>query len=333
LGIFRTSVGGGSDLIGVLREFVDLEPKPDDFRTEILSGLSTTPKTSSAKFFYDDIGSHLFEQICNLDEYYPTRTECEILVEYASKIRTILPVGATVIEFGSGGTRKIKLLSDALPTIKSYVPIDISRGYLLQTATTYARDNPSIEVRAICADFTNVIELDDILDNSPRVGFFPGSTIGNFTYSEALKFLRYAAKTLGPGNFLIIGVDLEKDIEKLISAYDDKLGVTAAFNLNILTRINYELAATFALDLFRHKVLYNNKLSRIEMHLESIREHEVRVDDCYFNFDIGETIHTESSHKYTIDNFIHLANDGGFSVLDVLSDPDKLFSVHILQVS
>jgi len=254
-------------------------------------------------------------------------------MEHASTIRTILPVGATVIEFGSGGTRKIKLLGDALPTIKSYVPIDISREHLLQTATAYARDNPSIEVRAVCGDFTEIIELDDILDDSPRIGFFPGSTIGNFTYSEALKFLWYAAKTLGPGNFLIIGVDLVKDKAKLMSAYDDKLGITAAFNLNILTRINYELAATFALDLFRHKVIYNNELSRIEMHLECRRKHDVIVDNLYFNFDIEETIHTENSHKYTIDQFIQLANDGGFSVLDVLSDPNKLFSVHILQVS
>jgi L-histidine N-alpha-methyltransferase len=320
-------------LSGLLREFIDLEPKPDNFRTEILSGLSTTPKTSSAKFFYDAEGSRLFDQICDLDEYYPTRTECEILVEHASTIRKILPVGATVIEFGSGGTRKIKLLNEALPTIKSYVAIDISREHLLQTVTSYAQDNPSIEVRAICADFTTIIELDDILDGSPRVGFFPGSTIGNFTYSEALTFLQYAAKTLGSGSFLIIGVDLEKDIGKLISAYDDKLGVTAAFNLNILTRINYELGATFIPDLFNHKVIYNNELSRIEMHLESGEKQEVRVDNRYFNFDIGETIHTESSHKYTIDKFTQLANEGGFSVLDVLSDPNKLFSVHILQVS
>jgi L-histidine N-alpha-methyltransferase len=320
-------------LIGVLREFIDLEPKTDDFRTEILLGLSASPKTSSAKFFYDAEGSRLFDQICDLAEYYPTRTECEILVENASTISKIVPAGATVVEFGSGGTRKIKLLSEALNTIKSYVPIDISREHLLQTATSYARDNPSIEVRAICADFTTIIELDDILDGSPRVGFFPGSTIGNFTYSEALKFLQYAAKTLGPGSFLIIGVDLEKDKEKLISAYDDKLGVTAAFNLNLLTRINCELDATFALDLFGHKVIYNNKLSRIEMHLESKEKQKVRVDNSYFNFDIGETIHTESSHKYTIDKFIQLANDGGFSVLDVLSDRNKFFSVHILQVA
>ena len=319
--------------MAVRASFIDLKPPVADFRAEILAGLSAPRKTSSAKFFYDAEGSRLFELIGDLAAYYLTRTECGILVDQADTLRSLLPADATVIEFGSGSTRKIDLLSAALDNMRGYVPIDISRDYLRDCAEGYAIAHPNLEVTAICADFTQPIDLGNILDDTPRIGFFPGSTIGNLSPAGARAFLRDAAFTLGEGGHLVVGADLQKDRGRLISAYDDDEGVTAAFNLNLLTRINNELDGNFRLDQFKHLAFFNEDEARIEMHLQSLKAQTVLVSGRPFDFASGETIHTENSHKYTIGGFQDMALEGGYVPVASLTDAENLFSVHVLRVS
>ncbi|WP_416897191.1 MAG: L-histidine N(alpha)-methyltransferase [Minwuia sp.] len=315
-----------------LDRFLDLEPELEDFRTAILAGLSRPRKSTPAKFFYDAEGSRLFERICELPEYYPTRTECRILRDQAAEIGADLPSGATVLEFGSGSAEKIGLLLEALDRPRAYMPLDISRDHLLASADAFAADHPELEVIAICADFTEPLNLDGIAPEGPRIGFFPGSTIGNLEEAEAARFLEGAARTLGPGGHFVIGVDLVKDPMVLEAAYDDAQGVTAAFNLNLLARINRELDGDFDLEAFRHVAIWNPELWRIEMHLMSLREQTVHVADQPFHFRVGETIHTENSHKYTVDGFARMAACAGFETRRCLTDPDNLFSVHVLKV-
>ncbi|WP_417517932.1 L-histidine N(alpha)-methyltransferase [Minwuia sp.] len=314
-----------------IHKFIDLEPQTADFRTAVQAGLATTPKWTPAKFFYDESGAALFEQICELPEYYPTRTECGILRDHADELRSLLPAGATVVEFGSGSADKIRLLLAGLNDPATYVPIDISREHLLHNAESFAADNPEISVVPVCADFTTAIDLDGIDTGGPRVGFFPGSTIGNLTPDEAADFLRDAARTLGSAAHMVIGVDLVKDGALLEAAYDDAAGVTAAFNLNLLHRINRELDGTFRVDAFAHRAVWNAAQSRVEMHLVSKEDQMVTVAGESFAFSAGEALHTESSYKYTVDSFRGLAARGGFRVLQTLVDPNDLFSVHVLQ--
>lgn len=316
-----------------LTGFLDLEPELDDFRTAILEGLSRPRKATPAKFFYDEEGSRLFERICELEEYYPTRTECGILRDGADDLRDLLPEGATVIEFGSGSADKIRLFVQALRGPRGYVPIDISRDHLLHNAGGFAVENPEIEVAAVCADFTRPIRLDEIAPKGPRVGFFPGSTIGNLNPEEAAAFLRGATRTLGDGGHLVIGVDLKKDPAVLEAAYDDASGVTAAFNLNLLARINRELDGDFELNGFAHRALWNDEDGRVEMHLVSRRAQSVSVAGRQFDFREGETIHTENSHKYTLGEFRALAEAAGFRTVRTLTDANDLFSVHVLEVA
>ena len=318
---------------GTLKAFIDLAPQLSDFQDDILSGLSATPKTASAKFFYDSEGSRLFDQICTLEAYYQTRTECGILADQAEVFRQSLPAKAAVIEFGSGSDQKINLLTAALPSVSAYVPIDISKQYLIDTASNFAANKPEIAVSAICADFMQHIDLNQIVTDEPRIGFFPGSTIGNLNPPEAMQFLRNAAKTLGAGGYFVIGVDLKKDPQRLIDAYDDDQGVTAAFNLNLLARINRELDGTFESRSFQHKVVYVKDPCRIEMHLESCAEQEIKIAGQTFHFSKGETIHTENCHKFEISEFQKIAADAGFIAEQVLTDPGKLFSIHILRVA
>ena len=313
--------------------FVDLEPNIDDFREEVLSGLDASQKRIPSKYFYDETGSRLFERICTLDEYYPTRTEVAILSANAGVLSDVLPAGASVIEFGSGSAEKVRLLFHALREPRCYVPIDISRAHLLHNAELFAHEHPAVHVAAVCADFSRTLELDHILPAGRRIGFFPGSTIGNFTPDEAAEFLEGAAVTLGSGGFLVIGVDLKKDRSMLDAAYNDAEGVTAAFNLNLLRRINRELGGTFALQDFEHRAFYQPGLGRIEMHLVSRRQHEVSVGGKMFSFRSGETIHTENSYKYTPREFRALAAEAGFRAALTLIDPLKRFSVHGLQAA
>jgi dimethylhistidine N-methyltransferase len=300
-----------------------------EFARDVIAGLSATPKWLWAKYFYDDRGSELFEQITALPEYYPTRTELGILEERAAEIARFVPPGAALIEFGSGSTVKARIVLRAA-AVAAYVPVDISAGFLNSEAARLKRDLPHLRILPVAADFTKPFELPAAIRSRARVGFFPGSTIGNFEPSQAAEFLRHAARLLGPGAHFIVGIDLVKDERVLEAAYDDAAGVTAAFNLNLLRRINRELGADFDLDRFRHKALYNSAQHRIEMHLESRVAQNVTVCDRVIPFAAGETIHTESSYKYTVESFQALAAEAGWSPAAVWTDPKGYFSLHAL---
>src|SRR4051812_42636215 len=280
-----------------------------DFARDALAGLSAERKTLPAKYFYDDSGSALFEAITALPEYYPTRTELGILKQRAGEIARLIPPGAALIEFGSGSTAKARIVLDAAAALAAYVPVDISAGFLNQEAARLGRDLPGLRILPIAADFTKPFKLPPALRLRARVGFFPGSTIGNFEPPEAARFLRHAGALLGRGAHLIVGVDLIKDAAVLDAAYNDTAGVTAAFNLNLLRRINRELGADFDLDRFRHHAFFSRERSRVEMHLASGAAQKVHLCDRRISFACGETIHTENSYKYSVDSFRALAAD------------------------
>jgi dimethylhistidine N-methyltransferase len=301
-----------------------------DFASDALAGLTADPKTLPAKYFYDDHGSALFEAITGLPEYYPTRTELGILADRARDIARLVPAGAALIEFGSGSTAKARIVLRAA-AVGVYVPVDISAGFLNSEAARLKRDLPSLRIVPVAADFTKPFELPAATRSRAHVGFFPGSTIGNFEPPEAAKFLRHAADLLGEGAHLIVGVDLVKDEGVLNAAYNDAAGVTAAFNLNLLRRINRELGADFDLDRFRHRAFFNGAQNRIEMHLESRAAQKIRLGGRIIAFARGETIHTESSYKYTVDAFQALATEAGWTPAEVWTDPARYFSLHALR--
>jgi dimethylhistidine N-methyltransferase len=300
-----------------------------DFALDAIAGLSAEPKTLPAKYFYDDSGSALFEAITAVPEYYPTRTELGILKERAGEIAQLIPSGGALIEFGSGSTAKARIVLDAA-AVAAYVPVDISAGFLGQEAARLGRDLPGLRILPIAADFTKPFELPPAIRLRARVGFFPGSTIGNFEPPEAARFLRHAAALLGRGARLIVGVDLIKDVAVLDAAYNDAAGVTAAFNLNLLRRINRELGADFDLNRFRHRAFFNRARNRVEMHLASSLAQDVRLCDRTISFARDETIHTENSYKYSVDSFQALAAEAGWSPVAVWTDPARYFSVHAL---
>jgi len=316
-----------------LPHFQDLEPSEDEFRAAVIEGLSKPSKTLPSKFFYDAEGSRLFDRICELVEYYLTVTEHWILRQRAADISAMIGPAVRLVEFGSGAGIKIRLLLSALTRPSAYVPVDISRTHLLGAAGSLARDFPWLTVAPVCADYTRPFALPAITEAgvSATVGFFPGSTIGNFTQDEAREFLYGARALLGPGSWMIIGVDLRKDVDVLLRAYDDSAGVTAAFNLNILRRINRELGGAFDLEQFSHEARWNDMLGRIEMHLVSRRAQWVDIGQHRFAFRAGETIHTENSHKYSLEGFEALSAAAGYDTAAVWTDPAKLFSVHALR--
>ena len=303
------------------------------FARDVIEGLSARPKRLSPKYFYDEAGARLFEEITRLPEYYPTRAELSILAAHASEIAALLPEQTALIEFGSGSTRKARLLLDAAPSIAAYVPVDISANWLSAEATRLAADYPRLKVLPIAADFTAAFRLPPSLSALSRSGFFPGSTIGNFEVHQACAFLQHAARILGKDALLIVGVDLVKDAAILNAAYNDAAGVTAKFNLNILTRINRELGADFDLTRFCHQAFYNRERSRIEMHLASRVRQRVRVCGRAVEFRAGETIHTENSYKYTIDSFGALARGAGWEPVAAWTDAEGYFSVQALRVA
>lgn len=307
----------------------DLKPSSDAFLDEVLHGLSAAPKAIPAKFFYDARGAELFEQICEAPEYYPTRTEIAIMRDYADEMAQAIGADLVLIEFGSGSGRKTRILLDALAPA-AYLPIDISREQLIDSANAIAQEFPLVDVHAICADYSNELVLPPLarLQTQRRVVYFPGSTIGNFTPTEARAFLQRTAQLAGPGGGLLIGVDLKKSPHLLNAAYNDAQGVTAAFNLNLLARINRELGADFDLGAFEHCAFYDQKLGRIEMHLRARTAQKVTLAGRSFSFAKGETIHTENSCKYHIDEFSALASSSGWRAVKVWTDPAKLFSVH-----
>jgi L-histidine N-alpha-methyltransferase len=311
---------------------VQWDVTPDDsFRADVLDGLSRPQKAIPSRYFYDERGSALFEQICALEEYYPTRTEIAILEGYCDEIGQLLPAQTAVIEMGSGSSRKVKPLLDALKTPAAYVPVDISREHLIASAQALARQYPQLTVIPVWGDFARTFAI-PALSAAPRVIFFPGSTIGNFTPGDAVALLAGWSCHIGLGGHLIIGVDLKKDPQTLQAAYDDAAGVTAAFNLNLLARANRELGATFELETFAHRAVYDAEKGRVEMHLVSGCEQRVQVEDRVFAFAAGESIHTENSYKYTVAEFQDLARAAGYHPLAVFTDNATLFSVHVLQV-
>ncbi len=308
-------------------------PSPDQidrsFAQDVIEGLSQQPKKLSPKYFYDETGSKLFEQITLLPEYYPTRTELRILRDRGTEIATAIPTNAALVEFGAGATTKVRLLLKQC-AFKAYVPVDISGDFLNGQASALREDFPDLAVYPVTADFTKPFELPPEVKDMPKVGFFPGSTIGNFDPHEACAFLRSARAILGEGATLIVGVDLEKDERVLHDAYNDAAGVTGQFNLNVLARINRELGGNLDLDGFKHRAIYNRERHRIEMHLISRKPQTVRVLDHTATFRTGETIHTESSYKYSIDRFTDLARSSGWTPRASWTDPDGMFSVHAL---
>jgi dimethylhistidine N-methyltransferase len=311
--------------------FYDQHPQPADFFREVIDGLSRRPRRVPPKFFYDEAGSRLFDRICATPEYYPTRTEIGILHDNARSIARRVGRDCLLIEPGSGNSAKVReLLGTLAPRL--YMPVDISKQYLRQSAARLAREYPWLDVRAACADFTAGQALPELPDDGRRVAFFPGSSVGNFEPAEAQAFLGVMADTVGADGGLLIGVDLKKDPAVLHAAYNDAQGITAAFNLNLLTRINRELDGDFDLDGFAHKAFYDAELGRVEMHLVSLRDQRVRIDGRHFAFVAGESIHTESSYKYSVDEFSALASAAGFRLEEVWTDADALFSVQFYAV-
>jgi len=302
------------------------------FAQDVIDGLSQQPKRLSPKYFYDVTGSELFEQITRLPEYYPTRTELKILRERGADIKATLPKNAALVEFGAGATTKVRLLLEQCE-FAAYVPVDISGDFLNAQAHALRKDFPHLNVYPVTADFTAPFALPDPVKAMPKVGFFPGSTLGNFEPHEACAFLRSARDILGKGGQLLIGIDLEKDERQLHAAYNDAAGVTARFNLNVLTRINRELGGNFNLSGFTHRAIYNRERHRIEMHLISRTQQTVRVLGRSFSFRAGESIHTECSYKYSLDRFTALALGSGWTPRVSWTDPDNLFSVHELVAS
>lgn len=302
------------------------------FYADVAAGLSAKPKTLPCKYFYDERGARLFEAIVRTPEYYPTRAEIEILTLNAPEIADLIGRHAHLIEFGSGSSHKVRLLLKAAPTLASYIAVDISEGYLRKSAGALAREFPDLTVLALAADFTAPFALPSVTHGGRRVGFFPGSTIGNFSPEDAGAFLRRTAKLLGRGSGFLVGVDLKKDPILLEAAYNDSAGVTADFNLNVLRRINRELGANFDLGKFAHRAVYNQAQDRIEMYLDSTATQAVHVGDRPFLFGNGESIHTENSYKYTVAGFEALARAAGFIPGRCWLDRRKLFSVHYLVV-
>jgi L-histidine N-alpha-methyltransferase len=304
----------------------------DTFADHVIAGLSDTPKWLSAKYFYDAAGSALFEEITRLPEYYPTRTELSILESCARDISGYVPLSAALVEFGAGSSKKARILIEAAPQLAAYVPVDISREFLGQEATAVRRDVPWLPVLPVAADFTRDFDLPAQIRSRPRVGFFPGSTIGNFEPEDATEFLRQAGRVLGQSATMIVGVDLIKDEAVLNAAYNDAAGVTAKFNLNVLARMNRELGGNFELPSFEHRASYNAEAHRIEMHLESLEDQKVTVAERTFKLEKGETIHTENSYKYTVESFRALAQDAGWRWAATWTDEKEYFSVHALRL-
>lgn len=309
----------------------EIEPASATMAIEILSGLRASPKALSPKYFYDERGSQLFDEITELPEYYPTRTEIGIMQTNIEEIIALVGKQASLIEFGSGSSLKTRILLDNLQELAAYVPVEISRDYLLEVVAQLQKDYPAIEMLPVFADFTKPFELP-----TPKVmpikniAYFPGSTIGNFAPPMALELLKVMASVAKRGGGLLIGVDLRKDTDVLEAAYNDSAGVTARFNLNMLKRLNDELNASFVLDNFRHQAIYNQAEGRIEMHLFSRCDQTVSVAGETFQLAEGESIRTECSYKFTLEGFARLARQAGFEVRQVWTDPAQLFSVQYL---
>jgi dimethylhistidine N-methyltransferase len=299
------------------------------FARDVIAHLSEQPKRLSPKYFYDAAGSELFEQITRLPEYYPTRTELSILRDRGSELSALIAKDAALVEFGAGATTKVRLLLEQC-AFRAYVPVDISGDFLTAQADALGKDFPTLDVHPVTADFTAPFALPDAVAAMSKVGFFPGSTLGNFEPHEACGFLRSARDILGQNAQMVIGVDLEKDDRVLHQAYNDAAGVTARFNLNVLKRINHELGGNFDIGAFTHRAIYNRERHRIEMHLISRKTQNARIMGRNFSFRAGESIHTENSYKYSLERFTALARGSGWAPRQSWTDSAGMFSVHAL---
>ena len=309
-------------------------PQGESFADTLLRGLHQTPKQIACKYFYDDTGSRLFDAICELPEYYQTRTELALLRRHAGEIAALMGDGVEIVEFGAGALRKVRILLDAAQNPRAYTPLDISGDYLQTVVRALAADYPALTLRPLVGDFTLPLEIAALpgqdLKTARRAGFFPGSTIGNFKPDAAMALLRRMRANLNGGG-LLVGVDLVKDPARLHAAYNDAAGVTALFNKNLLVRANRELGADFDPEAFAHYAPYNAAAHRIEMYLVSLKRQSVRLCGQQFDFAAGEPLHTEDSHKYTIESFREMACRAGFNPRAVWTDEERLFSVHWLE--
>ena len=311
-------------------ENVETADATSGFRADCIAGFSAEPKALPCKWLYDAEGSRLFEAICQVPEYYPSRTEAALLARAAPDIAARLMPGTALVEYGSGASRKTRLLLDAAPSITAYVPIDICRDELARSCATVAADYPGLRVLPMHGDFTTLLMLDAALSENPRLGFFPGSTLGNFTPDDAADFLCSARATLGADARFLLGVDLRKEERTLVAAYDDVGGVTAAFNLNLLARMNRELGTSIDLDSFKHRAVWNEGAGRIEMHLVSTVDQQIAISGRSFDMIAGETIHTESCHKFTLSGLTGLAERSGWTVGNVWIEETPAYALLML---
>ncbi|MFW6335506.1 MAG: L-histidine N(alpha)-methyltransferase [Phycisphaeraceae bacterium] len=313
-------------------ELHDLTPEPEDIADEVVANLASRPRTLPCKLLYDQRGSELFEQICEQPEYYPTRTELAIMRRHAGDMARRLGPGVRLVELGSGASTKTPLLLERLDNPVCYVPVEISKSALTEACERIAERFPDLPLQPVVADYTRSFELPPPPATPRRtVAYFPGSTIGNFHRDEARDFLRGVAELVGPGGALLIGVDRRKGPDRLLPAYDDEAGVTAAFNLNMLLHINRQTGSDFDPEAFHHEARWNDEHGRVEMHLVADRDQTVRIRGEAFDFAEGETIWTESSYKHSLEGFAKLA-EPCFDVAEVWCDDDELFSVQCLEV-
>ena len=311
---------------GAALTLIDLKPDQVDMYTEVLEGLSAVPKTLPPKFFYDELGSALFEQITELADYYPTRTEVAILEQHRASIAEAVGAESFLIEYGSGASVKIRILLEALRPV-GYMPVDISRNHLLEASRALASEFDWLNIYPTCADYSRAFPLPDVANGHRRVAFFPGSSVGNFEPDDAVTFLEEIANVVGPGGALLIGVDTKKEPAVLQRAYDDPGGVTAQFNRNVLRHINAALGADFDPAAFEHLARYDAQLGRVEMHLVSTKPQQVNVAGTNVEFAQGEALHTENSYKYAPEEFDVLAQRANFAVQQRWTDEQGWFAV------
>jgi dimethylhistidine N-methyltransferase len=310
---------------------VSLESQLAEFRRDVLQGLGLRSKQLPCKYFYDQRGSQLFDDICQLDAYYPTRTETQIMQAHGREIASHVGPRAVVVEYGSGSSTKTRILLDHLPNARAYMPVDISEEHLLRTSAQLQADYPELHVHPIVADFTAYFDIPQPLAGKAPTIYFPGSTIGNLERRAAMELLKQIRRQAGPRGGLLIGIDLEKDIAVLQRAYDDEEGVTAEFNLNLLHRINHELNGNFVVSRFAHRAIVNRQQSRVEIYIESLCAQTVQVAQRKFTFQPGERILTEYSHKYSVDDFTAMAARAGFLCDAVWQDQAQYFAVMLLR--
>lgn len=310
--------------------FHNHHPQTESFFEAVVDGLSKASKAIPPKFFYDEIGSRLFDEICEQPEYYPPTVERQMLKDLAEEIASLTGQGRILIEPGAGNLSKVRLILEALqPSV--FVPMDISFDYLKRVSAQLARDYPWLPVYATCVDFTHSLPVPEEVPDGKRLLFFPGSSIGNFSRKEAVDFLDLIRATLGPDGMLLIGVDTKKKHDVLHAAYNDEAGVTAQFNLNLLQRMQNELEADLDMEGFEHSAFYNDEAGRIEMHLVSQQNQKLRINGHSFHFEEGESVHTENSYKYSPEEFLKLAAQSRLEAVRHWGDPQALFAVYLLK--